>query len=170
MWSFKWFIISLTWQIDYNFKTQMEPQLSHRREIHCNVWSREDERENQSISSYYFSSFAPILPRPLLCLHVKCITNISTDLWQRAYLHLKIIKCGFLGYFNISNANQAFSITLSSLPKNKPIKKVTLTLEFLCEVFSSSWHDTTFSRPLLSVSCNVDVKGDVPVPMYWDYN
>jgi len=168
MWSFKWFIISLTWQIDYNFKTQMEPQLSHRREIHCNVWSREEERENQSISFFYFSSFAPIPPRLLLSLHVKYIMNIYTDLWQRAYLHFKIIKWGFLGYFDISKANQAFSVTLSSLPKNKRIKKVTLTLEFLCEVFRSSWHDNTFSRLLPSVSCNVDVEGDVPVPMYWD--
>lgn len=123
MWSFKWFIISSKWQIDYNFKTQMEPQLSHRREIHCNVWSREEERENQSISSFYFSSFAPIPPRPLLRLHVKYVMNIYTDLWQSAYLHLKIIKWGFLGYFDISNPNQAFSATPSSLPKNKPIKK-----------------------------------------------
>ena len=138
MWSFKWFIISSTWQIDYNFKTQMEPQLSHRREIHCNVWSREKERENQSISSFYFPSFAPIPPRPLLCLHVKYIMNIYTDLWQSAYLHLKIIKWGFLGYLDISNGNQAFSATLSSLPKNKPIKKVTLSLEFLCEVYRGS--------------------------------
>ena len=138
MWSFKWFIISSTWQIDYNFKTQMEPQLSHRKEIHCTVWSREEERENQSISSFYFSSFPPIPRRPLLCLHVKYIMNIYTDLWQSAYLHLKIIKCGFLGYFDISNANQAFSVTLSSLPKNKPIKKITLTLEFLCEVYRGS--------------------------------
>ena len=138
MWSFKWFIISSKWQIDYNFKAQMEPQLSHRREIHCNVWSREEERENQSISSFYFPSFAPIPLRPLLCLHVKYIMNIYTDLWQSAYLHLKIIKWGFLGYFDISNPNQAFSATLSSLPKNKPIKKVTLTLEFLCEVYRGS--------------------------------
>lgn len=92
--------------------------------------------------------------------------NIYTDLWQRAYLHFKIIKWGFLGYFDIFNANQAFSITLSSLPKNKQIKKVTVVK---CSAVPRWWHDTAFSRLLPSVSCNVDDQGMFPLPV-WDLN